>query len=523
MKTTFYLLMMLSCLSFLPALGQAKYDDFPTTVPRNADVGKKKSNKDGPSTNFVPIGTSWGRRVLSYAFENGTDDIAGDNERQAIRDAFALWAAQTDLAFVETCNPSEADISFKWASGYHGDPNCPGGGAFDGRYTVINGQYVGGAILAHNLGGPAPNSCDGQAADIHFDEDEDWTLDLRGDGNQAIDLVSIAAHEIGHALGLFHTSVQGSLMWATYGGSHRFLGSDDIAGIQSIYGPRQNGIIRSPNIDLNTQPICGGVILVVDAPVGTSVSWSSSDPNALSVGSNGYASRQNNFNGQVTVTAVVSTNCSSVTLTKVVSVGAGRTGGTYSYGGNTYNVTGNTGISVSNSSNTIYFNLNNSTDPNASYSWSVTNTNGNVYHSLSTGKTGSITLGGGASATVTCTIATPCGQTSITFSCYNYSGSWLVAYPNPTSDLMTVTAFKESGGPSEERSSSNRSDVGINATPTAAETTVKLLDKNNNVLREGKLVNGEVQFSLAQLPNGIYYLQMNTDERRIKRQIVVQH
>jgi predicted Zn-dependent protease len=48
--------------------------------------------------------------------------------------------------------------------------------------------------------------------------------------------VTVAAHEIGHALGLGHSMVQASLMFKTYQGSHRFLHQDDITKIRNLYG-----------------------------------------------------------------------------------------------------------------------------------------------------------------------------------------------------------------------------------------------------------------------------------------------
>ncbi len=69
----------------------------------------------------------WDHTDLTYFFQNGTPDIAGSSEKQAFRDAFALWAGVTPLTFTEVSTASAADIIILFAAGAHGD-----GYAFDG-------------------------------------------------------------------------------------------------------------------------------------------------------------------------------------------------------------------------------------------------------------------------------------------------------------------------------------------------------------------------------------------------------
>lgn len=168
---------------------------------------------------FVADGRSWDHPNITYFFANNTPDIASDRTFSAVRDAMALWSSVVPLSFSEVSSAASADIVIRWGAGNHGDDT-----PFDGT----------GKILAHAFY-PPPNG-GSLAGDVHFDEDETWTDSVRASGEQPIDLVTVAAHELGHALGLGHSLETNALMYPYYGRSHRNLSEDDIQGIQSIYG-----------------------------------------------------------------------------------------------------------------------------------------------------------------------------------------------------------------------------------------------------------------------------------------------
>lgn len=168
---------------------------------------------------YAVSGLTWDHSPVTYCFESYTSDLNENQVKSVYVKAFDLWADYIEINFVlKNCNTSpEPDIKIRFGAGDHGGCQF----SFDGA----------GGVLAHAW---PPSTQWLTGGDAHFDETEKWEFITPMDFGE-IDLISVAAHEIGHALGLKHSGVATALMYPYYNGEHRYLDQDDIDGIQAIY------------------------------------------------------------------------------------------------------------------------------------------------------------------------------------------------------------------------------------------------------------------------------------------------
>ncbi|KFU90953.1 Interstitial collagenase [Chaetura pelagica] len=181
---------------------------------------------DVRSYSTFPQSPRWWKDDVTYRILNYTPDMLQADVEEAIAKAFQLWSSVTPLRFTRLYS-GQADIMISFASGFHGDFY-----PFDGP----------GGTLAHAY---PPNT--GIGGDAHFDEDENWTKFTTYSG---YNLFLVAAHELGHSLGLGHSNVFGALMYPIYMArdtrDYR-LPQDDIDGIQALYEVTPSKAPRRPD------------------------------------------------------------------------------------------------------------------------------------------------------------------------------------------------------------------------------------------------------------------------------------
>ncbi|WP_411374066.1 matrixin family metalloprotease [Arthrobacter sp. MPF02] len=161
---------------------------------------------------------AWADRSLTYAFDTGTGDVAGNAEFDAVRRAIQTWQNVGGLTFTEVALSASPDIRIGWRPAADPDHSMVGG-------VLAHADFPPGCSVVTNTL-PKP---------VHFDDSEHvWSV---GAVASAFDIETVALHEFGHIVGLAHSSVANAVMAPTVSANFtkRALTQDDIDGFRGLY------------------------------------------------------------------------------------------------------------------------------------------------------------------------------------------------------------------------------------------------------------------------------------------------
>jgi predicted Zn-dependent protease len=408
-------------------------------------------------------GAKWNKTALKYYIYNTSAHLTAAQRETIIQAAFQRWAAVSSLSFIQVSSPSSADIKIKWVTGDHGD-DYPLNAASD---TLAHAFY------------PPPLGGD-YAGEVHFNDHYTWITEGSSNGYY---LLHTAIHEIGHALGIEHTNVSGSIMWPNYTGQAT-LGGDDILAVCNLYG--------AAPIYGSASSICSGNITFTSPyPQGT-YTWNKSSNLTLvsTSGSTATFSKNGNNNGSGWVSVVVN----NVELArKEVYVG-------------TPVVTISGSSSVPNGQYAT-FTANTPTycDP-TSYQWTLNPKRDNQLYGANA-RVLDIAFYTAGSYQIVCRATNACGQGEYTTSGVNVynTSSYSIAYPNPASNTLTVSFNPELVAQTQ---TALQSSGGVQSVNGAFLLTTKLYDNAGVLRRQATSTGQEVTFDVSSLSNGFYILHV---------------
>lgn len=170
------------------------------------------------SVDFTVVGP-WKDRNIRYCFGTQSTQLDPNVCKAAIRRAIKTWAdAGVGLTFTEVAANDNPEVYIDFRPANDPDHSMVGG-------VLAHADFPPGySIVSKTL--PLPT---------HFDDTEHKWVD--GAATNAFDIETVALHELGHVLGLAHSSVLGTVMYPSVSPNFvkRTLTPDDLSGLRNLY------------------------------------------------------------------------------------------------------------------------------------------------------------------------------------------------------------------------------------------------------------------------------------------------
>jgi len=180
------------------------------------------------ATHFTVRGRWPDPHHITYRIEDREGPLDAKQLQSGVQRACATWSATGLVTLVAAEPDTKPDVSLGWRRGHHGA--CE--------------PFSSDSAVAHS--GPVASG-----TFVHFDAGRKWVADATHD-RDGYSLYGTALHELGHVLGLGHSSADDAVMRTGVVRSTP-LAASDLFGLQSLYG----GGVDGPS-DLRIEAAAGG-------------------------------------------------------------------------------------------------------------------------------------------------------------------------------------------------------------------------------------------------------------------------
>lgn len=169
-------------------------------------------------------GNPWGRNDLTYSVDDQTGEHFKETYASAVVDAFGAWQAALNgqVRFQPAAEGTAGDIQIIF---YLEQPHSQGNDmifGWEGRQKKV---------LAHAFYPIPPNEAHNLKGHVHVNGLAPWL----GRPGGRYNLTSALMHEIGHALGLPHSTLCDSIMYSVYNDDNDELSDSDKQMIRALY------------------------------------------------------------------------------------------------------------------------------------------------------------------------------------------------------------------------------------------------------------------------------------------------